>query len=45
MSNQQTQSDAVTAAAHAGTVDMKLEVTFEKLDDKITLPQFRPAKG
>jgi hypothetical protein len=24
---------------------MKLEVTFEKLDDKITLPQFRPAKG
>jgi uncharacterized protein len=26
-------------------LDMKLEVTFEKLDDKITLPQFRPAKG
>jgi hypothetical protein len=24
---------------------MKLEVAFEKLDDKITLPQFRPAKG
>jgi uncharacterized protein len=26
-------------------LDMKLEVAFEKLDDKITLPQFRPAKG
>ncbi len=26
-------------------LDMKLEVTFEKLDDKITLPLFRPAKG
>jgi uncharacterized protein len=24
---------------------MKLEVAFEKLDDKITLPLFRPAKG
>ncbi|TKW76570.1 MAG: DNA-binding protein, partial [Bradyrhizobium icense] len=24
---------------------MKLEVAFEKLDDKITLPNFRPAKG
>jgi hypothetical protein len=24
---------------------MKLEVAFEKLDDKITLPMFRPAKG
>jgi hypothetical protein len=24
---------------------MRLEVAFEKLDDKITLPQFRPAKG
>lgn len=23
-------------------LDMPLEVTFEKLDDKITLPQFRP---
>jgi len=26
-------------------LDMKLEVAFEKLDDKITLPMFRPAKG
>ena len=26
-------------------LDMKLEVAFEKLDDKITLPVFRPAKG
>ena len=26
-------------------LDMKLEVTFEKLDDDITLPVFRPAKG
>ena len=26
-------------------LDMKLEVAFEKLDDTITLPQFRPAKG
>ena len=26
-------------------LDMKLEVTFETIDDKITLPQFRPAKG
>jgi hypothetical protein len=24
---------------------MALEVTFEKLDDTITLPLFRPAKG
>ena len=26
-------------------LDMKVEVKFEKLDDKITLPLFRPAKG
>jgi hypothetical protein len=26
-------------------LDMKLEVAFEKLDDKVTLPLFRPAKG
>jgi uncharacterized OB-fold protein len=26
-------------------LDMKLEVVFEQLDDAITLPQFRPAKG
>jgi hypothetical protein len=26
-------------------LDMKLEVAFEKLDNKITLPLFRPAKG
>ena len=26
-------------------LDMKLEVAFEKLDDKITLPLFRPARG
>src|SRR5246127_606011 len=26
-------------------LDMKLEVAFEALDDKITLPLFRPAKG
>jgi hypothetical protein len=26
-------------------LDMKLEVAFEKLDDEITLPLFRPAKG
>ena len=26
-------------------LDMKLEVTFEKLDDHITLPVFRPSKG
>jgi hypothetical protein len=26
-------------------LDMKLEVAFEKLDDKITLPMFRPAEG
>jgi uncharacterized OB-fold protein len=26
-------------------LDMALEVAFEKLDDEITLPVFRPAKG
>jgi uncharacterized protein len=26
-------------------LDMPLEVTFEKLTDDITLPQFRPARG
>lgn len=26
-------------------LDMPLEVTFEKLTDDITLPQFKPAKG
>ena len=26
-------------------LDMKLEVTFQKIDDALTLPQFRPAKG
>ena len=26
-------------------LDMKVEVKFEPLDDKITLPLFRPAKG
>ena len=26
-------------------LDMKLEVAFEPLDDAITLPLFRPAKG
>jgi uncharacterized OB-fold protein len=26
-------------------LDMKLEVAFEKQDDEITLPLFRPAKG
>lgn len=26
-------------------LDMPLEVTFEKVTDEITLPQFRPAKG
>jgi hypothetical protein len=26
-------------------LDMQLEVAFEKLDDTITLPLFRPAKG
>ena len=26
-------------------LDMPLEVTFEKIDDNLTLPQFRPAKG
>lgn len=26
-------------------LDMKLEATFEKLDDTITLPMFKPAKG
>ena len=26
-------------------LDMKLEVAFEKLDDNITLPLFRPVKG
>jgi len=26
-------------------LDMALEVTFEKADDKIALPKFRPAKG
>ncbi len=26
-------------------LDMNLEVAFEKLDDQITLPLFRPAKG
>ncbi len=29
----------------APTIDMKLEVAFQELDDKITLPVFRPAKG
>jgi hypothetical protein len=24
---------------------MKVEVAFEKLNDKVTLPLFRPAKG
>src|SRR3954453_2393346 len=31
--------------AEALQLDMKLEVSFETLDDKITLPVFRPAKG
>jgi uncharacterized protein len=26
-------------------LDMKLEVAFQKLDDEITLPLFRPSKG
>ena len=26
-------------------LDMKLEATFQKLDDAITLPMFKPAKG
>jgi uncharacterized OB-fold protein len=26
-------------------LDMPLEVTFEKVNDKISLPKFRPAKG
>ena len=26
-------------------LDMKLEVVFEAMDDTITLPLFRPAKG
>src|SRR5260221_14649646 len=26
-------------------LDMKLEIAFEKIDDEITLPLFRPAKG
>jgi uncharacterized OB-fold protein len=26
-------------------LDMRLEVAFEKLDDQVTLPVFRPAKG
>ncbi len=26
-------------------LDMKLEVAFQKLDDEITLPLFRPARG
>jgi len=26
-------------------LDMPLEVAFQKLDDSITLPVFRPAKG
>jgi uncharacterized OB-fold protein len=26
-------------------LDMKLEVAFERLDDAVTLPVFRPAKG
>lgn len=26
-------------------LDMELEVTFEKLDDNITLPLFRPSKA
>jgi uncharacterized OB-fold protein len=26
-------------------LDMPLEVAFEKIDDQITLPLFRPAKG
>jgi uncharacterized protein len=26
-------------------LDMRLEVKFEKLDDAIALPLFRPAKG
>ena len=26
-------------------LDMALEVTFEKVNDKISLPKFRPAKG
>ena len=26
-------------------LDMPLEVAFEKMDDEITLPLFRPAKG
>jgi hypothetical protein len=27
------------------TLDMPLEVTFEKANDEISLPKFRPAKG
>jgi hypothetical protein len=26
-------------------LDMKLEVAFEKVDETLTLPVFRPAKG
>ena len=26
-------------------LDMALEIAFEKIDDEITLPLFRPAKG
>ena len=26
-------------------LDMPVEVAFEKIDDEITLPLFRPAKG
>ena len=26
-------------------LDMKLEVAFQKVDDTLTLPVFRPAKG
>ena len=26
-------------------LDMPLEVTFEKVNEKISLPKFRPAKG
>ena len=36
---------SATRTSKVQKVDMKLEVAFEKLDDKITRPLFRPAKG
>ena len=40
-----TEISSVSTEKSVRSLDMKLEVAFEKIDDEITLPLFRPAKG